>query len=49
LIVTTGRKGVGKTLMAEIEKIAIEQDCYQVLFITENDRIDTIAFYESFP
>jgi len=41
------RKGIGKALMSEIEKIAIEYDCYQMLFITENDRTDTIEFYES--
>lgn len=41
------RKGIGKALMSEIEKIATEYDCYQMLFITENDRTDTISFYES--
>lgn len=39
------RKGAGKALMIEIERIAIQHECYQILFITENDRIDTIAFY----
>lgn len=41
------RKGIGKALITEIERQAIEHDCYQILFITENDRTDTIAFYES--
>ncbi len=40
------RKGAGKALMTEIEKIAIENNCYQILLITENDRTDAIAFYE---
>jgi GNAT superfamily N-acetyltransferase len=41
------RKGIGKALMAEIEMIALENDCYQILLITHNDRTDAIAFYES--
>lgn len=41
------RKGVGRALMTEMEKIAVEHGCYQMLFITENDRTDTIAFYAS--
>ena len=41
------RKGTGKALMNEIEKIATEQGCYQILLITHNDRTDAIAFYES--
>jgi len=41
------RKGIGKALMFEIEKIALENDCYQILLITHNDRTDAIAFYES--
>ncbi len=41
------RKGIGKALMTEIEKLALENDCYQILLITHNDRKDAIAFYES--
>lgn len=41
------RKGIGKALMTEIEKLALENDCYQILLITHNDRKDVIAFYES--
>ncbi|MGB9980071.1 GNAT family N-acetyltransferase [Methanobacterium sp.] len=41
------RKGTGKALMNEIEKIATERGCYQILLITHNDRTDAIAFYES--
>jgi ribosomal protein S18 acetylase RimI-like enzyme len=41
------RKGAGKSLMSEIENIAIENDCYQILLITHNDRTDAIAFYKS--
>lgn len=40
-------KGTGKALMNEIEKIATEQGCYQILLIIHNDRTDAIAFYES--
>lgn len=41
------RKGIGNALMTEIEQIAIKNDCYQIFVITNNDRPDAIAFYES--
>lgn len=41
------KKGIGKALMTEIERHAVAYNCYQILLITENSRIDTIAFYES--
>ncbi|MDI6644186.1 MAG: GNAT family N-acetyltransferase [Methanobacteriaceae archaeon] len=41
------RKGVRKSLMNEMEKIAIKNDCYLILFITEKNIDNAIAFYES--
>ncbi len=42
-----GRMGIGKSLMNELEKIAKERDCYQMLFITDTDRRNAVSFYES--
>ena len=39
------RKGVGKALMAEIEKFAKKQDCRQIILVTESDREDALSFY----
>lgn len=39
--------GIGKRLINELETIAKQKDCYQILFMTEADRKDTIKFYES--
>jgi GNAT superfamily N-acetyltransferase len=44
---TVRNKGVGKALIKELERIAKEINCTQILLITENDRIDAIKFYES--
>lgn len=40
-------KGVGKALIAEIEKIAAEKNCTQIILVTEANRIDACKFYES--
>ncbi|WP_198930903.1 GNAT family N-acetyltransferase [Sporomusa sphaeroides] len=40
-------KGIGKALIAEIEKIAIDKNCTQIILVTEIDRIDACKFYES--
>ena len=40
-------KGIGKALIFELEKIAKEKDCTQILLITETNRIDACKFYES--
>lgn len=40
-------KGVGKALIAELEKIATKKGCTQVILVTETDRIDACNFYES--
>ncbi|MDX5475033.1 MAG: GNAT family N-acetyltransferase [Bacillaceae bacterium] len=40
-------KGVGKALVSELEKIATQRGCSQVIFVTERDRVDAVKFYES--
>lgn len=40
-------KGVGKALIAEIEKIAAEKNCTQIILVTEANRINACKFYES--
>ena len=40
-------KGIGKALLSEMEKFGKESNCSQIIFITENDRKDTIRFYQS--
>jgi len=40
-------KGIGKALIAELEKIAIDISCTQIILITEVDRIAACKFYES--
>lgn len=39
------RSGVGAALIREMEKNAVENDCYQVILITEADRTDAVTFY----
>jgi ribosomal protein S18 acetylase RimI-like enzyme len=41
------RRGVGTTLMRELEKMATERHCRQTIFITESSRTDAVAFYQS--
>jgi GNAT superfamily N-acetyltransferase len=41
------RKGIGKNLFMEIEKMAKERKCRQILLITETFRKDACSFYES--
>ena len=33
--------------MRELEKIAVERNCRQTIFVTESNRTDAIAFYQS--
>ncbi|MDF2633727.1 MAG: acetyltransferase [Pelosinus sp.] len=40
-------QGVGKALIAELEKIAVHNNCSQILLVTESSRIDACKFYES--
>ena len=41
------RNGVGSALMRELEKCAIDHDCYQIIFVTEADRTEAHRFYKS--
>lgn len=41
------RKGVGKALISELERVATERNCTQIILITETNRIDACNFYES--
>ena len=41
------RKGIGSTLMRELEKIGMERDCCQTIFVTESRRTDAVGFYQS--
>jgi GNAT superfamily N-acetyltransferase len=40
-------KAIGKTLIAELEKIAINKGCTQIILVTETTRVDACNFYES--
>ena len=40
-------KGIGRALLIELENLAIDYDCTQILFITEANRKNAISFYES--
>ena len=44
---TQRRAGVGTALMRELEKIAIDHDCCQIIFITESERTEALSFYRS--
>jgi GNAT superfamily N-acetyltransferase len=41
------KKGTGKALISELEKLAKERDCTQIILVTETDRLDACGFYES--
>ena len=44
---TQQRRGVGSALMRELEKCAWENDCCQIIFVTEADRTQAYRFYRS--
>ena len=44
---TYRQRGVGKALFAELEKRAKVMDCTQIILVTEANRKDACAFYES--
>jgi ribosomal protein S18 acetylase RimI-like enzyme len=44
---TQQRKGVGSALMRELEKCAVDQNCCQIVFVTEAGRTQAHRFYES--
>ncbi|MCO1603554.1 GNAT family N-acetyltransferase [Desulfosporosinus nitroreducens] len=39
--------GVGKALISELEKKAFENNCSQIILVTDTNRIDACKFYES--
>ena len=41
------RSGVGAALMAAFEKCAFENNCCQIIFVTEAEREETLKFYRS--
>lgn len=41
------KKGIGKALLLELENIARERNCTQIILVTETDRLDACGFYES--
>lgn len=41
------KKGIGKALFAEMECRARKKECTQIILVTEIDRLDACAFYES--
>lgn len=41
------KKGIGKKLIEEIEKIAKLRNCTQIILVTETNRKDACSFYES--
>ncbi len=41
------RQGVASALLAELERIARERECKQMILLTETTRDDAVALYES--
>jgi len=41
------KRGVGKLLLKKLEEIAALRDCSQIILVTEMERLDACAFYES--
>ena len=42
------RKGIGRALLSELEKMARDRGCTQMILVTEIERRDACQFYESF-
>ena len=49
MVVNTNMQGlgIGRQLIAELEKHAVLHECSQIILVTEKARIDACAFYES--
>ena len=41
------RMGIASSLMKKLEKLAVENNCSYIIFVTESERIDAHRFYES--
>lgn len=41
------RKGLGKALLSELEKLAKQRGCTQMILVTETNRADACGFYQS--
>jgi GNAT superfamily N-acetyltransferase len=41
------RLGIASSLMRELEKYALKNNCNYIIFVTESDRKDAHKFYES--
>ena len=50
MIVDQSRRntGIGSKLLFELELLAKERDCTQMLLVTEADRVDACSFYEKY-
>lgn len=42
------RKGAGKALLTELEKVAKQKNCTQMILVTESERSDACWFYEAY-
>ncbi len=40
--------GIGRALIKELESLARERNCTQMILVTERDRTDACGFYESY-
>lgn len=45
---TYRRTGIGQALLQELERMAKERNCTQMILVTEKDREDACSFYESY-
>jgi GNAT superfamily N-acetyltransferase len=41
------KKGIGKALIYELQRLAKDRDCTQMILVTETNRLDACHFYES--
>ncbi|MDF2686435.1 MAG: acetyltransferase [Clostridia bacterium] len=41
------KQGVGKALFSELEKLAKNKNCTQIILVTETERTDACGFYEA--
>ena len=45
---TYRRSGIGQALLQELERMAKERNCTQMILVTEKDREDACGFYEAY-